>query len=95
MLRITLMDRTAKAAVLKIEGWVSGQDVQLLAEEGTRLLGESHRLVLDLSGVQSIDRMGIAQLRQWAGDRLALRGAEPFIRALLESEGLGLACDEL
>ena len=90
MLRITRMDQTPETAVLKIEGWVCGSDVRLLAEEGEQLLRNSHRLVLDLSGVQSIDEAGIAQLKQWAGERLALRGAEPFIGTLLKSDGLAL-----
>ena len=88
MLRLTVISQTREEGVLKVEGWVSGEDVVLLEEEGTRLLGETERLVLDLEGVRSIDREGIALLKRWSGERLVLRGASPFVRTVLEEEGL-------
>ena len=88
MVRLTVISQTKEEAVLKVEGWVSGADAALLEEEGTRLLGESERLVLDLEGVRFIDREGIALLRRWSGERLELRGASPFVRTVLEEEGL-------
>ena len=88
MVRLTVISQTKEEAVLKVEGWVSGADAALLEEEGTRLLGESGRLVLDLEGVRFIDREGIALLRRWSGERLVLRGASPFVRTVLEEEGL-------
>jgi len=74
--------------VLKVEGWVSRRDVAVLEEEGTRLFRQTQRLVLDLEGVKSIDRAGIALLQRWSGDRLALRGASPFLRTLLAKHGV-------
>ena len=88
MLRLTVISQTKEEALLKVEGWVSGENVALLEEEGTRLLGETERLVLDLEGVRSIDREGIALLRRWSGERLVLRGASAFVRTVLEEEGL-------
>jgi len=88
MVRLTVISQTKAEAMLKVEGWVSGADAALLEEEGTRLLGESERLVLDLEGVRFIDRKGIALLQRWSGERLALRGASPFVRTVLEEEGL-------
>ena len=88
MLRITLTSQNETETVLKVEGWLSGGDVDLLAAEGTRRLQESNQLVLELSGLRSIDRGGVAQLKQWVGERLALRGAQPFVKALLEDHGL-------
>ena len=88
MLRLTVISQTKEEAVLKVEGWVSGADVALLKEEGTRLLRETERLVLDLDGVQFIDREGIALLKRWSGKRLELRGGSLFIRGLLEEHGL-------
>jgi len=88
MLRLTVISQTKEEAVLKVEGWVSGADVALLREEGTRLLRETERLVLDLDGVQFIDREGIALLKPWSGKRLELRGGSLFIRGLLEEHGL-------
>ena len=88
MLRITRISQTPEKTVLKVEGWIWGMDVRLLTDEGTHHLQEGRSLVLDLSGVRSIDREGIAQLKQWAGERLVLRGAQPFVQALLTDHGL-------
>ena len=88
MVRLTVISQTEEEGVLKVEGWVSGADVEILEEEGARLLQETQRLVLDLDGVQFIDREGIALLKRWSGKRLELRGGSLFIRGLLEEHGL-------
>lgn len=88
MLRITVMSQTKKEVVLKVEGRVSGADVELLEQEGARYLREVRRLTLDLSGVQFIDEAGIALLRRWSGERLTLRDGSPFVRALLAAHNL-------
>ena len=88
MVRLTIRSQTPKEAVLTVDGWVSGEDVEILEEEGTRLLGKTRRLVLDLKGVQFIDREGIALLKRWSGERLALQDGSPFVRLLLETHGL-------
>ena len=49
MIRLTVRSQTPEEAVLEVHGWVSGKNAGLLEEEGTRLLGEAGRLVLDLS----------------------------------------------
>ena len=88
MIRLTIRSHTPEEAILQVDGWVSGKDVPILAQEGTRLLGETGRLVLDLKGVQFIDRDGIALLQRWSGERLVLRNASWFVRTLLERYGL-------
>ena len=88
MLRITAVSQPRKGVILKIEGRVSGADVGLLEQEGTRWLQEVERLVLDLTGVKFIDGAGIALLQRWSGERLVLRGGSPFVRTLLETHGL-------
>ena len=89
MLRLTVISQTPEQAVLQIDGWVSGANVTLLEEEGTRLRQEAERLVLDLSGVRVIDPAGLALLQGWSGERrLVLRGASPFVNQLLAAEGL-------
>ena len=88
MVRLTVISQTKEEAVLKVEGWVSGADVALLEEEGTRLLQQTQRLVLDLKGVRFIDREGIALLQRWSGERLVLRDASPFVRTRLAEHGL-------
>ena len=88
MVRLTVVSQGKAETVLKVEGWVSRTDVPVLEEEGTRLLQQTPRLVLDLEGVKSIDRAGIALLGRWSGDRLELRGASPFLRTLLAKHGV-------
>ena len=88
MLRLTVISQTPEQAVLQVDGWVSGANVRLLEEEGTRLRQEAECLVLDLSGVKIIDQAGLALLQGWSGKRLALRGASLFVNKLLATEGL-------
>jgi len=88
MVRLTIHTQTPEEAVLEVHGWVSGRDVTILEQEGTRLLGESQRLVLDLKGVQFMDGDGIALLERWSGERLGLRNGPPFVQLLLEKHGL-------
>ena len=88
MIRLIVQAQTPEETVLQVDGWVSEENVSILEQEGTRVLGESHRLVLDLKGVQYIDGAGIALLQRWQGDRLVLRGGSLFVRGLLEEHGL-------
>jgi ABC-type transporter Mla MlaB component len=88
MVRLTVISQTPEEARLKIEGWVSGADVGVLEEEGTRLLGETQRLILDLSGVRLMDREALSLLEHWSGDRLMLCGASTSLHTLLEKHGL-------
>ena len=88
MVRLTVIVQTKEEVILKVEGWVSGVDVALLEEEGTRLLQQSERLILDLKGVRFIDREGISLLRRWSGKQLVLREPSPFLRTRLAEHGL-------
>lgn len=88
MIRLTIQSQTPEEVVLQVDGWVSGKNVPILEQEGTRLLRETERLVLDLKGVQFIDEAGIALLQRWSGERLVLRGGSSFIRALLKAHRL-------
>ena len=88
MIRLTLVTQTPIEAVLKVEGSVSGEDVAILEEEGARLRQQSHRLVLDLDGVQFVDRAGLALLERWSGERLVLRGGPLYLRRWWERHGV-------
>lgn len=88
MIRLTVISQSVEETILKVEGWISGSNVALLEKEGARLLGETQRLVLDLSEVRFIDREGIALLQRWSGDRLVLRDASLFLRMRLRAHGL-------
>ena len=84
MIRLIIRSQTPDEVVLEVHGWVSGKDVPILEQEGTRLLGETQRLVLDLDGVQFIDEEGMGVLRGWGSEGVALRGGWLFVRTLLD-----------
>ena len=89
MLRITVISQTREEVILKVEGWISWEDVRVLEEEGEHWLHETRSLVLDLSGVKFIDNGGIELLRRWHGQsHLVLRGGSSFVRMLLRTHGL-------
>jgi len=88
MVRLTIRSQTPEEVVLEVDGWVSEADVEILEQEGTRLLREAERLVLYLNGVRFIDEAGIELLRRWLEEGLVLRGGSLFIRTLLESHGM-------
>ena len=92
MLRITLVSQVPEEVVLKVEGEVAGEEVQVLEQVGTQWHRKTERLVLDLKGVLFIDEAGIAVLRQWLGERLVLRGGSLFIQLLLRTHGLLEEC---
>ena len=88
MLRITLESQTSAEVVLKIEGWLSTENLSQLQEEGTHRLQESCRLVLEVSNMKAIDEAGVYLLRQWSKEGLILRSASSFVSAMLEAKGL-------
>ncbi len=88
MLRLTLTSHNDDESVLQVDGRVSGDAVTLLQKEGWRLLQQGRRLVLDLSGVRTVDPEGVELLKRWTADSVRLSGASPFIEQLLLAHGL-------
>ena len=88
MLRITVVPQSEAEVVLKMDGWIAGEGVALLAEEGNRWLQGGRRLVLELEGVGFIDEAGLALLAGWPATQLTLRGASMYVRLLLQRHGL-------
>ena len=88
MLRLTVKEHTPEEAVLAVDGWVSGEEVGLLALEGARLLPQTRRLVLDIRQLRGIDAAGIDLLKAWRTDGLTLCNGSPFVTSLLETHGL-------
>ena len=82
------MLQTSEEVILQLEGWLTGENVGVLAEEAHIWLQEVRRLVLDLTGVKSIDAAGLALLQGWSGPRLVLRGGSGYLQALLAASGL-------
>ena len=94
MLRLTVRSQAPEEAVLQVDGWVAAEQVLLLAQEGTRLLQTSCRLLLDLKGVAFIDETGLALLQEGWEERVRLRNGSPFIRELLAQHHLKCEEDE-
>ena len=88
MLRLTPTCPTPGQVVLKVEGWIADQGVQVLAQEVERLLDRCENLVLDLSGVRFIDQEGLALFGRWPRDRVRWGQASGFVEALLGAHGL-------
>ena len=88
MLRLTVVSEALEETVLKLDGWLEGDDVEILEREGIELLKHSRSLVLDLAGVRSIDQSGIALLQAWSRGRASLCGGTLFVRTLLSVHGL-------
>jgi len=88
MLRLTVKSHSTEEVVLAVDGWVSGEDVTLLALEGAHWLLQARRLVLDLRGLRGIDSSGIDLLKTWSAERLTLYNGSPFVTALLKAHGL-------
>jgi anti-anti-sigma regulatory factor len=88
MLHVTVQAQRQEETVLGVQGWIAGISVSLLeqAVEGHQQAGQ--RLVLELSAVRFVDEAGLALLRRWTGEGIALRGGSPFVRKLLEIHGL-------
>jgi hypothetical protein len=82
------MPPTLEGVVLKVEGWIGEEDVDLLAAEGERYLQQAGRLVLDVSGVRLIEEGGIRLLQRWTEEGLVVRGASHFIQTVLEMAGV-------
>jgi anti-anti-sigma factor len=88
MLRITVVSQTPDEVVLRMEGWVSGTNVELLKQEVTHWFREAKYVVLDLTNIRFIDEAGITLLQGWSKKRLMLRGGSLFVHTLLEAHGL-------
>jgi ABC-type transporter Mla MlaB component len=89
MLRITVVSQSQTQVELKLDGWIAGEGVAVLATEGSRWLQTGMRLALDLEGVDFIDEAGMSLLAGWPAARLELRGGSVYLRMLLERHGLG------
>lgn len=91
MLRITLLHHTDEEEAYALEGWVVDEQVDLLAQTCGPARQQGRRLVLDLSGVRSLDERGLALLAGWAGGGLVLRRGSAFVGQLLDNGGVARA----
>ena len=88
MLHVTVQAQRGEETVLGVQGWIAGTGVPLLEQAVAAHLQPGRQLVLELSAVRFVDEAGLALLRRWTGERVALRGGSPFVRKLLETHGI-------
>ena len=88
MLRITLVSRTSDEEVYALEGWVAGEELQVLRQTCGPALERGGRLVLDIRGVRSIDDDGVSLLTSWVGRGATLRRPSAYIRQFLAGRGI-------
>jgi anti-anti-sigma regulatory factor len=87
MLKISIASQSREETVLKVEGWVSDSGVAVLERELVNHLQQAKQLLLDFTGVMTVDANGIDMLRR-NRKQLRLRAGSAFIRALLSMNGL-------
>ena len=88
MLRITVEQPCPEQPVLALEGLITSETINLLDREIASRLKHSERLILDLQGVQFIDRLSLTILARWQRQGLVLRGGSLFVQTLLQSTDL-------
>ncbi len=74
--------------VIAAHGQINGAAVKHLRDEMRAQTTAQVPLILDLSGVDAMDREGADLLLRWGEDGLTLRGGSLFIRTLLRERGL-------
>ena len=82
MLRIDRMDR-AGTVTLTLEGELTAEWVQVVAEECQRVLDAGKALRLDLAAVTYISHAGAEALQALFGGKVEILGASPLIEDLL------------
>jgi anti-anti-sigma regulatory factor len=82
MLRVTTGKADPGTMVIEAHGSIAAEGVGVLTRvvESKR---NGRRLVLDLKGVRFADRAGVDLLRRWAAEDVEMRGASPYLRAVL------------
>ena len=79
------MLRIDESDTLKLEGRIVGPWIGELRDACERVMGRGRGLVLDLSGVDFVDREAAALLRQLRARGARLANASPFLAELLKN----------
>ena len=91
MLRLTESPGGEGETILRVDGWLDGDYVELLEREGALYLAAGGSLVLDLGGLRFADRAGIELLLRWSRAGVQLRNPSPFVQRLLDDNGGGVS----
>lgn len=87
MLKITKMEDSGAAVILKLEGKVTDQWADLLAEECQSLLGNRKTLLLDCTDVHFLDERGVEVLRNLPPQHVTIVDAPGIVTELFKTGG--------
>ena len=79
MLRISIIQSSSKAVVLRVEGEVKGPWVEALRRSCEQVWSQGAQLTLDVAGLSFIDLDAIAFFRMLMDRRVILRNLSPFV----------------
>jgi len=83
MLRLSRTSQGPGETVLKVEGQILADCVEVLEKECLELLGRDRRVLLDLGEVNYLDSRSAHVLRTLAADRVAIVNCSPLLQELL------------
>jgi anti-anti-sigma regulatory factor len=86
MLRLTRLATGPAGTVLRAEGQIVGEWVELLEAECRRLMETQGRVLLDLSRVTYLDSGAVRTLRMLTQGPLALVNCPPLVEELLTED---------
>lgn len=86
MLRLTRTTRLPHEVVLKAEGQIVAEWVELLEEECLKLLASDLQVLLDLADVSYLDRRAVRLLRELAAGPLEIINCPPLVDELLRED---------
>lgn len=98
MIRIDIVEPPPPPVVLLVQGELHLPELEILETELRRWLAPGGRVVVDLTGVPTVNWIGLERLQQWVeeprtGGRLTLRCAARSLRNLLRARGVAIEDD--
>jgi ABC-type transporter Mla MlaB component len=83
VIRITTIQTSEEETSLRVEGWLMGADVDVLASEGDRWLRDGRYLSIDTTGVGRIDRQGVQLLARWKATGARMLAVSATVQAAI------------
>lgn len=91
MLRIVEEQTISNSTILRLDGRIAGQWVEVLRSSCNQILQTYERVILDLAGVTFADHEGVQLLRQLSRQQVALVSCSPFLREQIKHSTNGLS----
>lgn len=88
MLRLTRTSARPQQVILKAEGQIVAEWVDILEQECLDLLATDQQVLLDLGDVSYVDRRAVRLLRELATRPLAIINCSPLVEELLTEDAI-------